>query len=125
MTEWYADDDFWARIYPVLFSHELFERAAAEVDAVLALTGVRGGRALDLCCGPGRHAVPLARHGFKVTGVDLSGFLLDEARSRAAAAGVDVEWVAQDMRTFVRPGAYDLIINLYTSFGYFSQEADD
>jgi SAM-dependent methyltransferase len=125
MTEWYADDDFWARIYPVLFSQELFERASAEIDALVALTGVRSGRALDLCCGPGRHAVPLAQHGFSVTGVDLSRWLLDEARRRAETAGVSVEWVAQDMREFVRPGAYDLVINLFTSFGYFAHEADD
>ncbi|MBK8717691.1 MAG: hypothetical protein IPN32_23555, partial [Deltaproteobacteria bacterium] len=52
MTEWYADDDFWARIYPVLFSPELFAKAATEIDHVIALTGVRQGHALDLCCGP-------------------------------------------------------------------------
>ncbi|MEM6989211.1 MAG: class I SAM-dependent methyltransferase [Myxococcota bacterium] len=125
MTEWYADDDFWARIYPVLFSKELFERAAGEVDQLLELTGVSSGRALDLCCGPGRHSVPLAKCGLQVTGVDLSGYLLGEAKERAAAAKVDVAWVQKDMREFVEPGTYDLIMNLYTSFGYFQTEAEE
>ncbi|MBK6917327.1 MAG: class I SAM-dependent methyltransferase [Deltaproteobacteria bacterium] len=125
MTEWYADDDFWARIYPVLFSPELFAKAATEIDHVIALTGVRQGHALDLCCGPGRHAVPLARRGFDVTGVDLSKYLLGEATRRASAEGVRVEWVEQDMRSFARPGHYDLVLNLFTSFGYFSTEAED
>ena len=125
MTEWYADDRFWARIYPVLFSQELFDRAAAEVDAVLELTGVTGGRALDLACGPGRHSVPLAKRGFSVTGVDLSDFLLEQARRRADEQDVEVDWVRRDMRDFVQPGAYDLIINLYTSFGYFATEAEE
>ncbi|MFO0633350.1 MAG: class I SAM-dependent methyltransferase [Nannocystaceae bacterium] len=125
MTEWYADDDFWARIYPVLFSPELFARASVEVDAALRLAGVSRGRALDLCCGPGRHAVPLAQRGLEVTGVDLSPWLLDVAARRADEAGVSIEFVRQDMRAFQRPDHYDLVLNLYTSFGYFSSEAED
>lgn len=125
MTEWFADDGFWARIYPVLFTPESFTRAEVEADALLALTGVTSGRALDLCCGPGRHAVALASRGLAVTGVDLSDYLLGRAKRRADEAGVGVEWVAQDMRSFVRPGAYDLVLNLFTSFGYFATEADD
>ncbi|MBX7084011.1 MAG: class I SAM-dependent methyltransferase [Nannocystaceae bacterium] len=125
MTEWYADDDFWARIYPVLFSPELFARASVEVDAALRLAGVSRGRALDLCCGPGRHAVPLAQRGLDVTAVDLSPWLLEVAGRRADEAGVAIEFVRQDMRSFVRPDQYDLVLNLYTSFGYFSSEAED
>lgn len=125
MTEWYADDDFWARIYPVLFSQELFERATGEVDEIMQLTGVTAGRALDLCCGPGRHSLPLATRGFDVTSVDLSAYLLKEAQERAAAAEVKIEWVKKDMRDFVEPGGYDLIINLFTSFGYFQTEAEE
>jgi len=125
MTEWYADEGFWARIYPVLFSPELFERATDEVEQLVELTGVSSGQALDLCCGPGRHAIPLAQRGFSVTGVDLSTYLLGEAKQRAEQAKVDVEWVAQDMREFVRPNTYSLIANLYTSFGYFQTEAEE
>lgn len=125
MTEWFADDDFWARIYPVLFSPDLFDRATTEVDQLVELTGVESGRALDLCCGPGRHSLPLARRGFSVTGVDLSHFLLTEARQRAAAAKLDIEWVQKDMRDFVAEHSYDLVINLFTSFGYFQSEAEE
>ncbi|MBL4687521.1 MAG: class I SAM-dependent methyltransferase [Nannocystaceae bacterium] len=125
MTEWYADDDFWARIYPVLFSQELFERATGEVDQIMQLTGVTSGRALDLCCGPGRHSLPLARRGFDVTSVDLSAYLLKEAKERAETAELKIEWIKKDMRDFVEPGGYDLIINLFTSFGYFQTEAEE
>jgi len=125
MPEWYADEDFWARIYPMLFAPERFVRAEGEVAHLTRLTGISQGNALDLCCGPGRHAIPLAASGFSVTGVDLSDYLLAEARRRADEAGVAVEWVRQDMRTFVRPNRYDLIINLFTSFGYFATESED
>ena len=125
MTEWYADEGFWARISPFLFSKESFERAEDEVAQLIALTSIERGTALDLCCGPGRHAVPLAKQGFAVTGVDLTPNLLEQAKQRADAAKVAVEWVEQDMREFVRPGAFDLILNLFTSFGYFQTEAEE
>jgi SAM-dependent methyltransferase len=50
---------------------------------------------------------------------------LDKARERAARAGANVEWVEQDMRVFLRPAAFDLAINVYTSFGYFDDQAEN
>ena len=92
---------------------------------ILALTQCSGGSVLDLCCGPGRHSVELARRGFQVTGVDRSPFLLAKAREQAAKSGASVEWVEQDMRNFVRPASFDLALSLFTSFGYFEDEQDD
>jgi SAM-dependent methyltransferase len=80
---------------------------------------------LDLCCGPGRHAVEFARRGYQVTGFDRTSFLLDRARERSSEAGVSVEWVADDMRRFCRPGAFDLACNIFTSIGYFDTEEED
>ncbi len=125
MSDWFTDEGFWARMYPVMFSPDHFDGAQAEVEKLLELTGVSSGRALDLCCGPGRHAIPLAKAGLEVTGVDLSGFLLDKARARANEAKVAIDWVQRDMREFVEPGAFDLAVNLATSFGYFPIQADD
>ncbi len=125
MDEWFADETFWDALYDHLFPPERFAVAGGEVDAILDLTLQVGGRVLDLCCGPGRHAVELARRGWEVTGVDRSAVLLDRARRRAASEALDVEWVERDMRDFVRPDAFDLVVNLFTSFGYFDTEADD
>lgn len=125
MSEWFTDESFWERLYPVLFSEERFAAAADETRQLAELTGVRSGRVLDLCCGPGRHTIALAQQGYAVTGLDLSGYLLGKARARQAEAGVDVEWVQEDMRDFVRPGAYDLVLNLFTSFGYFALPSDN
>ena len=80
---------------------------------------------LDLCCGPGRFSIELAKRGFRVTGVDRTRFLLGKAKSREKKAGVKVEWVESDMRDFVRPGAFDLALSMFTSFGYFDDKADD
>ncbi len=84
-----------------------------------------GAAILDLACGPGRIALELARRSFRVTGVDRTASYLDEARERAVADGLDVEFVHADMREFSRPAAFDLAINGWTSFGYFEDPADD
>jgi SAM-dependent methyltransferase len=128
MPEWFEDESFWRDLYPFTFSEERLGLADSEVTKVLALAGMSApeGRAvLDLCCGPGRHAVPLAQRGMRVTGVDRTRFLLDEARERARLAGVAIELVETDMRDFRRPAAYDLALSMFTSFGYFQSRDDD
>ena len=125
MTQWFEDEALWVDTYPYMFSPSRIAAAEAEVDPMLALVGAKPQSILDLCCGPGRFAVPLARRGLQVTGVDRTAFFLERARERAAAAGVDVEWVQEDMRTFVRPGAYDLALSMFTSFGYFGDKDED
>jgi SAM-dependent methyltransferase len=67
----------------------------------------------------------LARKGFKVTGVDLSSYLLTKARELADRAEVQIEWIQQDMRLFSRPNAFDMCLSMFTSFGYFKEKEDD
>jgi SAM-dependent methyltransferase len=123
-VQWFEDDEFWRGFYPWMFSERRVQSAAGEVEQLLALSRVTQGSALDLCCGPARHSILLAQRGFRVTAVDRSRFLLDKARERAAEAGAAIEFVECDAREFVRPAAFDLAINLFTSFGYFSREED-
>ena len=123
--EWFTDESFWRELYPFMFPDTAFAVAEEQVDRALALTGVQAGAVLDLCCGPGRHAIPLAKRGFTVTGVDRTSFLLEKARARAATARVAVEFLLEDMRRFRRPESFDLAVNMFTSFGYFEDKADD
>ena len=123
--EWFADESIWKALYPFHFPESAFAAGDDQVEKLLRLSGVAGGHVLDLCCGPGRHAVALAKRGFAVTAVDRTSFLLEHARARAAQASLPVEFVLDDMRRFSRPAAFDLIINMFTSFGYFDDRADD
>jgi SAM-dependent methyltransferase len=123
--EWFDQEDFWRATYPFMFGPARFEAADEEVGQLLRLIRRRRGAVLDLCCGPGRHAVALAKRGFKVTGVDVTPFLLNKARKRARDEKVSVEFVRADMRDFVRPNAYDVVLSLFTSFGYFDHKDED
>jgi len=104
----------------------LEERTAPQCDFVVGELGLQpGARVLDLCCGQGRHSIELARRGFRVTGLDLSEYLLDIARQRARDADVHVELVRRDMRDLPWEGEFDAIVNLFTSFGYLESDEED
>jgi SAM-dependent methyltransferase len=123
--EWFADESIWKDLYPFTFPESAFAVGDEQVEKIVRLTGVGRGKVLDLCCGPGRHTMALAKRGFAVTAVDRTRFLLEHARARVAQANLSVEFVLEDMRRFSRPATFDLIINLFTSFGYFEDQADD
>lgn len=123
--DWYLRSDFWELTYPFMFPPARIERAEKDALSLVALSGRDGGSVLDLCCGPGRFAIPLARMGYEVTGVDSTSFLLDIARNRASVEDMSLELVSCDMREFFRESSFDLVISMFTSFGYFSDRRDN
>ena len=126
MAEWFESAEFWRDFQPFMFGWDTRARAADEVEGILTLLSAPAGSTLlDACCGFGRHSIALALRGYRVTGVDLTRRYLDEGRRDARKAGAEVEWVEQDVRTFKRPRAFAGAINLFSSFGYFSDPADD
>ncbi len=87
------------------------QHTAAEVDFLLSLYPVQpGATILDIGCGTGRHSIELARRGYKVTGVDFSSKMLEQARAKAG--DVEVEFVEADARTLTLDKLYDLAICL-------------
>ncbi len=112
-------DFFDAPMGALLFDDGAEETAEAEVRGLLGLTGLSRGSVLDTACGYGRHSRALAKRGFAVTGVDLMPGYLAEARRRAKAARRAVRFAQADLRDLrAYRGAFDLVLNLYTSFGY-------
>ena len=72
--------------------------------------GGRGRRVLELACGTGRLAIPLAASGALVIGGDLSEIMLGRARQAAAERGVDADFVVLDMRDFALGQLFDAIV---------------
>ncbi|MFB8085924.1 class I SAM-dependent methyltransferase [Streptomyces sp. NPDC055992] len=98
-----------------------YDSTEQDLTALMALPALYpGARILDAPCGIGRHAGPLAAAGYRVTVIDTSTVQLAAARHRWPA----VTFRALDMRT-PPPGPYDVVLNLWTSFGYLPTPADD
>ena len=75
-------------------------------------------------CGTGGHAVELARRGLEVVGVDLSPAMLERARERAEAAGVEVQLVEGDARSTRVEGEFDVTLMTFALLGYQLSNAD-
>jgi SAM-dependent methyltransferase len=71
-----------------------------------------GARVLDVAAGTGNASLPAARRGANVTASDLTPELLEAGQQRAAAAGLDLEWVEADAEALpFEDGSYDIVIS--------------
>ncbi|MCL6641960.1 MAG: class I SAM-dependent methyltransferase [Candidatus Bipolaricaulota bacterium] len=109
----------------IMFHDEAWQQAEQSCDALIALLGLAPpAKILDLACGPGRFAIPLAQRGFHLVGLDISEVYLNQARAKAQEQGLQIELVHGDMRAIPFENKFDAVINLSTSFGYFEREED-
>ena len=123
--EWwesYFDGQYLLEYEPV-FSLKRDRQEVARLIEVIGLPS--GARLLDVPCGQGRHAHLLAEAGFDVDGLDYSTHLLAIARMRGT--GPRLRYFRGDMRTLPArwSGRFDAVLNLFTSFGFFTEPSDD
>ena len=125
--EWWKnffDDDMYKILYE-LYPERRQESTIRQCDFIeTVLKPPKHAKILDLACGPGRHSIELAKRGYKVIGFDYSGLFLDKARDFAKGVGVDIKFVQGDMRKLPFQDEFDVVINIFTSFGYFQKEED-
>ncbi|MDA4117150.1 MAG: class I SAM-dependent methyltransferase [Thaumarchaeota archaeon] len=121
-----------SRLYELVLEGmwEKGEEDAVAISAYLGEKGLKNCRILDVPCGIGRVAIPLARLGFVVTGLDLSPHLVSSAEKRAGAYKIApdrAKFFAGDMHELssrFEPGSFDAVLNVFTSIGYGSEEDD-
>jgi SAM-dependent methyltransferase len=123
---WHEDDRFWEIAAPVLYPAARQAMVPSEVDALLALGKIApGSRILDQGCGPGRYTLELARRGFKTVGVDRTAAYLARAAGLSRTEKLETRFEHGDIRQFVRPDAFDAVINLHDGVGPFDDALDD
>ena len=79
---------------------------------------------LELACGTGRVTLPIARAGIEIAGLDNAPAMLDIARRKAAAEGLDIAWFEADMRHFDLDRRFGLVIVPYRSFLHLLTDED-
>lgn len=120
-SPWYVRS--FGDIYPLIYSHRSDDQAEDEIRGLSRMLGLTGDEAvLDLCCGAGRHTAAARSLGFVVTGFDLSPQLLASAAERPSLRG---RLVRGDMRRLPFAGGFDLVLNLFSSFGYFEEDREN
>lgn len=120
--EWFGEW-FNSPFYHILYKHRDFEEAKSFIDALSQLLRFeKNQRALDVACGRGRHALYLNEKGLDVTGIDIS----EESITYASRfENEKLKFRVHDMRENVGDEQFELIFNLFTSFGYFEKEEDN
>lgn len=120
MTSWY--ETFFSGLSVEFWAHAAPPPSPEELNFLQEQLVIQPGkRVLDIPCGAGRHAVPLAQLGYAVTGLDISTQFLSEARRFAEERGVSVDWWLADMRTLAVEEKFDAALCFGNSFGYLSR----
>ena len=124
--EWYSS---WFDLpyYHLLYSHRNHQEASNFVSKLVDLIQpAKDAHILDIACGRGRHALELYRHGYSVTGIDLSSenikYAKEEAKKKKASDSL--QFMVHDMRKPL-DRQFSHVFNLFTSFGYFKDPKDN
>jgi len=124
-SRWY--EAFYGRDYLDIYDFYLTpERTAQELAFIEHTLELKPGqRLLDLCSGHGRHAIPLARNGVRVAGIDQSLEYLKMAAKATKGEQLTLANLRGDMRYLPFSACFDAAMNIFSSFGYLEDEAED
>lgn len=120
--QWY---EIWfdSEYYHLLYTRRDCKEAEVFLNNLIAfLKPSADSRILDLACGRGRHSIELYKKGFDVTGIDLSENNIGFAKKSESEK---LLFYIHDMRKSFRMNYYDIVLNLFTSFGYFEKEREN
>jgi len=122
MKEWF--EEWFDTVY---YYNLYYQRNENEADAfverlVKVLKIPAYSRILDVACGNGRHALAFNQLGYDVTGIDLS---FKKIRENLRFEKEDLHFYRHDMRQLFRINYFDVVLNLFTSFGYFKSHYDE
>lgn len=117
-SEWFNSE-----YYHLLYNYRNEEEAGAFIHRLCQLDELKGAkRVLDLACGKGRHSKTLHQLGYETSGVDLAPESIKAAKESASK---EIHFEVMDMRNLTFERHFDVVFNLFTSFGYFSDTADN
>jgi SAM-dependent methyltransferase len=125
MKDWYKEW-FSSDLYLAVYRHRNEEDAKKIINLIKDTIQLQdSAKILDAACGAGRHANYLLSLGYDVSGFDLSRTLLKIAVEEAKEKGLSHKYICSDIRNTCFKSKFDLIVNLFTSFGYFETDEEN
>tara|TARA_B100001540_G_scaffold317727_1_gene352409 strand:- start:6215 stop:6937 length:723 start_codon:yes stop_codon:yes gene_type:complete len=118
--DWFSDW-FNSKYYHILYQNR-DEKEAEQFLSKLQVFFRKTNQILDIACGSGRHSIFLNSLGYQITGIDLSVKSIKAAKQRSDNKILFDVW---DMRKTYKKEHFDVVLNLFTSFGYFDSEKED
>jgi SAM-dependent methyltransferase len=117
--------DEYAELYDLFYQDKEYR---SEVDFVQKILDqyrkIEGKNILDLGCGTGGHALPLANLGYRVTGVDRSRHMIEQAQTKADERNLSAEFLLDDIRSVDLRRRFDAVISMFAVMGYQTSNAD-
>ena len=109
--------------YHILYKDRDDDEARLFIDNIVKKLQLKtGSNIIDVACGKGRHSNYLSSLGFNVVGIDLSENSISEAKINEKE---NLKFHVHDMRKTYAKDCFDVALNLFTSFGYFSDQNDN
>ncbi|RQV98725.1 class I SAM-dependent methyltransferase [bacterium] len=123
-SDWYQD--WFDEDYLALYPHRDDREAVCFVETIWNKLRLEAGVTVgDLPCGSGRHSKAFAKLGAQVTGLDLSEVMIRLAQQSAAGLYPQPRFLQGDLRELPFSTEFELVVNLFTSFGYFEQDSEN
>ncbi len=125
MPEWYKE---WFNTpeYLNVYRHRDDEDANKLTDLIFEVIKPNvGWDVLDMACGTGRHSIIFAKKGLNVTAFDLSENLLEVAKESILNSNLKINFLNADIRTFAISKKFNIVLSLFTSFGYFESDEEN
>ena len=120
-SEWHLDW-FNSPFYHQLYKERDYSEATYFMNNLISRLQIdKNSSILDLACGRGRYSLYLSNIGYKVTGIDISKENISEAKKNKSDK---LNYILHDMRQPLNQ-KFDLILNLFTSFGYYQEDKDN
>ena len=120
--KWFADW-FDSPYYHILYKNRDIKEAQQFIDNLVAhLQLKKESKLIDIACGKGRHATYFNKLGFDVIGVDLSENSITTAKQNE---NKKLQFFKHDMRNTFKANSFNVVTNLFTSFGYFEDKKDE
>jgi len=113
-----------ARVYDRIMADVPYRRWLDYIESIWDSQRFSPETVLDLACGTGNLSILLAKRGYKVTGIDMSSHMLEVARQKCAAEGLEVRFIRADMRRFRLETPVDAAVCVFDSLNYLLEPCD-